>query len=492
MATTFKTVVQKQRTDGYWPVYIRVIHNKQVQYIRTDKMVDSKGCDKKKTVIDPFVLKFTSASIAEYYERLKVVDTTYWSAKDIVEYLQQGTVDVCFSEYARKYHDEMIQQGQARNARNYELAYQHLERYAGTDRVMFSHLTSMFINGWIKSLATTARAKEMYPVCVRQIFKQALIDYNDYDTGVLRITTNPWPKVKIPKADTPEKKAITMEQVRDFFAVPLPESNMKYPLSELGRDVAKMILCLAGINTVDLFYLRKQDYKHGVIGYERRKTRKARADNAYIEMRIPDILKPTIEKYLDRTNSEYLLNFHQRMTTPDSFNANVNIGIKQICDRSLNLPKEKWYCAYTFRHTWATVAQNECGASEAEVGFGLNHSQHKTTRGYIKLDFTPAWELNEKVIEKIFFTDDTSTPQEEQEEEKFERFSVKQLIKGTAFYRGRKVAQVEDIGFNNVEEVICNLINQFDQSIPDKAMVQIKIENVDKGQSQMYERVAQK
>ncbi len=492
MATTFKTVVQKQRTDGYWPVYIRVIHNKQVQYIRTDKMVDSKGCDKKKTVTDPFVLKFTSSKIADYYERLKMVNTGYWSAKDIVDYLQRGSSDVCFSDYARKYHDELICQGQARNARNYELAYRHLERYAGSDKVMFSHLTSMFINGWIKSLATTSRAKELYPVCVRQIFKQALVEYNDYDTGLLRITTNPWPKVKIPRADIPEKRAISMERVRDFFAAPLPESNMKRPLSELGRDVAKMILCLAGINTVDLFYLRKQDYRHGIIGYERRKTRKARADKAYIEMRVPDILKPTIEKYLDRTNSEYLLNFHQRMTTSDSFNANVNIGIKQICERSLNLPKENWYCAYTFRHTWATVAQNECGASEAEVGFGLNHSQNNTTRSYIKIDFSPAWELNEKVIEKIFFTDDVSSRDKQEDEDRFERFSVKQMIKASAYYKGKKVAHVEDIGFNNVEEVICNLINQLDQSIPDKAAVQIKIENVDKNQSRMYERIVQK
>ena len=104
----------------------------------------------------------------------------------------------------------MIQEGHARNARTYELAYQNLERYAGTTKVMFSQITSSFINGWIKSLSSTARAKEQYPVCVRQIFKQALIDYNDYDTGNIRITTNPWPKVKIPKSDTPRKRAISM------------------------------------------------------------------------------------------------------------------------------------------------------------------------------------------------------------------------------------------------------------------------------------------
>ena len=96
MATTFKAVVQKQRTDGYWPVYIRVIHNKSIHYIRTDKMVDSKGCDSKHAVKDPFVLKYCANKITDFYERLNKVDTTNWSVKDVVQFLEQGTSDVCF------------------------------------------------------------------------------------------------------------------------------------------------------------------------------------------------------------------------------------------------------------------------------------------------------------------------------------------------------------------------------------------------------------
>ena len=457
--------------------------------MKTVKMVDKKGVMKDKGIKDPFVLQYCSNRIAEYIDMLNKKNTRNWTVKEVVEYLESGTADICFSDYARKYHDDMFNAGQERNARNYELAYQHLERYAGTNKVMFSHLTSGFINGWIKSLSTTARAKEMYPVCVRQIFKQALLDYNDYDTGVIRITTNPWPKVKIPKADKPEKKAITLEQCRAFFYAALPESEQKHPLSELGRDVALMVLCLAGINTIDLFNLKKSDYYDGIIHYKRAKTKKARADEAYIEMRVPAFLKPTIDKYLDRTTSDYLLNFHSRLTTSDSFNANANIGIRQICEKSLGMAHEDAYSAYTFRHTWATVAQNDCGASESEVGFGLNHSQNKVTRGYIKLDFTPAWELNEKVVEKIFFTDEKSSRENhETQEAKFERFSYKQLMRGTLYYRGKVLVKVEDVGFNNVDEIIARLMSELPETVPERSMVSIRIDNIDKGQTQYYER----
>ena len=487
----FKPVVRFKRPDGFYPVYIRVTHQRKAQYIKTDKLVDQKGVDKGSGIKDPFVLKFCANRISRYVDMLNRQDTSYWSVEDVVNFLKTGTEEICFSDYAREYQAKMIQDGHARNARTYELAYQNLERYLGTTQVMFSHLTSTVITKWIESLSSTARAKEQYPVCVRQIFKQALLDYNDYDAGIIRITTNPWPKVKIPKCDTPKHRAISMEDCRAFFYAPLPESDRKFPLPELGRDVAMMILCLAGINTVDLYFAEKKNYHDDIIGYERRKTREARADNAWFEIRVPDIVKPIVEKYLDKTDSEYLFIFHSRHSSYDSFNANVNIGIRQICEKVLCLKHGEGYSGYTFRHTWATVAQNECGATLADVDFGLNHA-HKTrlARTYVKIDFTPSWELNEKVVEKIFFTEDKSSAnQNEEPESGFFRFSAKQLIKGTLYFRGKVLATVEDLGFNNIEEVISHLMKELPDTIPPRTMVQIRIENKDKGQKQDYTRM---
>ena len=486
---TFKATVKYQRSDGYYQVYIRVTHNAKIAYMKTDKVVDKKGVTKDKDIKDPFVMQTCGNIIAHYVEMLNKRDIKSWTVKEVVNFLEKGTSDVCFSDYARQYQAKMIQEGHARNARTYELAYQNMELYAGTNKVMFSHMTTNFVTGWIKSLSSTARAKEQYPVCVRQIFKQALLDFNDYDAGIIRITTNPWPKVKIPKSDNPQHRAITMEECRAFFTAQLPESDRKFPLSELGRDVAMMILCLAGINTVDIFFLEKKNYRDGIICYERRKTREARADNAYFEIRVPNILQNIVEKYLDKTDSPYLFNFHKRLTSYDSFNANVNIGIRQICEKVLGMEHGKGYSGYTFRHTWATVAQNECGASLAEVDFGLNHA-HKTklARTYVKIDFTPAWILNEKVVEKIFFTEEISRAHTEKRDNHFERFSFKQLIKGTLYFRGKIMKTVEDVGFNNVEEVISILMKDLPDTIPTRSMVQIRIENKDKQQTQDYTR----
>lgn len=81
----------------------------------------------------------------------------------------------------------MENDGHERNAKNYKMAVQHLERFLGTTQVMFSYLTSAVLQRWIGTLAQKKRAKEMYPVCIRQIFKAALIELNDDERGISMI-----------------------------------------------------------------------------------------------------------------------------------------------------------------------------------------------------------------------------------------------------------------------------------------------------------------
>lgn len=265
---------------------------------------------------------------------------------------------------------------------------------------------------------------------------------------------------------------------------------MKEPLSELGRDVAMMSLCLAGMNTIDIYNLRKQDYHGGIIYYKRAKTMRSRADRAYIEMRVPEVIKPLFEKYRADDKTDRLFRFADRHSTSDSFCANVNIGIRAIC-KSMGIPEGKRYCVYTFRHTWATTAQNDCGASISEVGFAMNHSHgHTVTRGYVDIDFTPAWELNDKVIDFILFSDAASRRMEKEktEEDGIFRLSPKMLIRAAAFFRGKCLAHFEDIGYSNIEEVTKALVAHFPEDIPERSMVQFKIVNCDNGKVNVYER----
>ncbi|MBR5062609.1 MAG: site-specific integrase [Prevotella sp.] len=484
----FKAKVLRQRKDGMYVVYIRVTQNRKSKYIRTSWVVDDKGLSRDKLdIIEPFVAEQTSRLITGYYNTLNRIDTQNWTVKEVVDYIQKGKNGVSFSLYARKHIEKMIARGQERTSRDYKWALYSLERFAGGNEVMFSQLTFSFLSRWIDSLSQTARSKNKYPINIRQIHKAAILEYNDEERGI-QLITNPWPKITIPKEDTPNKRAISPNMLRKFFAVVPDFSRFTHPLQELGQDVALISFCMCGINSVDLFYAEKSQYHEGIFHYNRRKTRKARSDNAYFEIRVPQFILPTFEKYLSKDmDSPWLFDFQERLSTPDSFNANVNAGISQICKR---VSPDFHASLYSFRHSWATIAQNGCGASLGDIDFALNHSTFKMARVYTTIDYSPAWELNEKVIDYIFFSNE-DIEKSEDARTSFERMSKYNLIRGEAFICGNCVSVIEDSGFTNIEQVIKNLLASLPDDTPCPSKVQIKISNLDKKQTQLYQRVLQ-
>ena len=483
---TLKAIVKSRAKNGMYPVYIRITQNRQFSYVRTSWMVNDKGLsDDKKDIIDPYVIQQTSLMISDYYNKLNLSDTSTWSSSEIMNYLLEFGKDLSFSEYTRNHIEKMKARGQERTSRNYKWALQHLERFAGTDDLMFSRLTSSFLNRWIESLSVTNRCKEQYPVCIREVFKAAMKEYNDEELGIIKIK-NPWGKIVIPKADIPEKRAISASMLRKFFNVVPDRSRFTHPLMELGQDVALISFCMCGLNAVDIFNAEKGQYVDGIFHYERRKTRNSRSDKGYFEVRVPEFLKPTFEKYLSKNvDSPWLFEFHERLSTSDSFCANVNIGIKQIWEKVDPNYKES---LYAFRHSWATIAQNECGASLAEVDFGLNHSMNRMARVYVKIDYSPAWTLNEKVIDFIFFSDKESREKSRDKSKTFERISKYNNVRAEAYVMGKKLCALEDTGFSNVDQIMDKLVTLLPKKVRN-TRVQFKITNVDKNLTQMYQRL---
>ena len=483
---TLKATVKSKRKDGMYVVYIRFAHNRKVSYLRTSWMVNDKGLSRnKKDILDPSVIQQTSRLIDNYYNILNRIDTQDWTVKEIVDYIQKGKDGISFSAYARKHIEKMIARGQERTSRDYKWALYNLEKFAGGNEVMFSQLTYSFLSRWIDSLSQTARSKNKYPINIRQIHKAAMFEYNDEERGI-QLITNPWPKISIPKEDPPNKRAISPNMLRKFFAVVPDFSRFTHPLQELGQDVALISFCMCGINSVDLFYAEKSQYHDGIFHYNRRKTRKSRSDSAYFEIRVPQFIIPIFEKYLSKdTKSPWLFDFHERLSTPDSFNANVNSGISQICKK---VSPDFHASLYSFRHSWATIAQNGCGASLGDIDFALNHSTYKMARVYTKIDYSPAWELNEKVLDYIFFSN-KEPDNNEDPTKSFERMSKYNLIRGEAFISGECVSLIEDSGFTNVEQVITTLLSSLPENIERPTKVQIKINNLDKKQTQLHQRV---
>ena len=89
-----------------------------------------------------------------------------------------------------------------------------------------------------------------------------------------------------------------------------------------------------------------------------------------------------------------------------------------------------------------------------EVDFGLNHSINKMAKVYVKVDYTPAWILNEKVIDFIFFTDKESKFVEKDDKsfERISKYNNKTVVDNTkeqiAAKSPPKVEEQEEVHFH--------------------------------------------
>lgn len=396
---TFKAVVKTLRSDGYYKVYIRVTHQQEVGFIPTTFMVN-KAKVKGKEIVHNGVLRETAVIMKKYNEKLNNETIENWTIQEVVDFLKGESSDISFSDWCRTFYNDMYNEGRDGTAKNYKYAIWRLEEFSGKKNLLFSDITSRLINDWISSMKNTNRAKNMYPKAIKTMFIAGCNRYNDYDRNILKITNQPFQAVKIPRSEKPEQRSLSLKTIQKFFTTDIsslmPPKGGWIPRAEKARDVCMLIFCLAGINTADLFDLKKENLKGWKLCYNRKKTRGRRENKAYMEITVPEIIRPLFAKYCGKKS---LFNFSELYTTETNFNKAVNLGIDDIC----KLAKiEEYVSSYSFRHSWATFACNDCGADMEEVGFALVHAPiDKVTATYVKTDYSRVDKLNEKVLDLV-------------------------------------------------------------------------------------------
>jgi integrase len=370
-------------------IYIRISHNSKTDYIKTTMSLHKSGI-KKGEIADHTILANCWIKIKQYMEKLNSFNIESWTVKEVKQFLTGDTSDISFSDFARKCIDKMHVEGRRKPANNYATALHSLEKHYGKN-ISFSDITSKELKKWIDNLSGTKRAKNMYPAHIKKLFDDGCMEYNDYDRNIIKIPNQPFRSVRIPDADVPQKRSTDAETIRKILNV-----SPEFPRETLAHDISLLVLYLVGINTIDLYNLEKTEFREHKLCYNRSKTEKKRKDKAYIEVFADEVILPLFKKY---EGKKRLFNFSERYADSDMFLTAVNKGLKSLCQKA-GVQK---ITVYWLRHTWATIAQNRCGASTELVGFCLNHaSAHRITEGYIEKDFSPVDILNRKVLACIF------------------------------------------------------------------------------------------
>jgi integrase len=219
------------------------------------------------------------------------------------------------------------------------------------------------------------------------------LHYNDEESGIIPITGSPFTIFKVPKPPVTEKRAISPELIYKIFNHPDSESrkSTEFNRVNLARDCFMLSFALIGMNSADMYDCTQISAKS--ITYNRKKTRSRRDDNAKIVVDIQPEIKALIEKYRDQSGNRVFC-FYQHYRDESTFNAAINKGLKKI------IPELEFYSA---RHSWATIAVNDCGIDKYTVHSALNHIDDtmRVTDVYLKKNFKPINSANRKVLDFV-------------------------------------------------------------------------------------------
>lgn len=299
-----------------------------------------------------------------------------WLYSQIVD--KQETLD--FFDYAEQWITNSTNKGKY----NYAVMLNSVKRFYSKDELPFSKITYKFLTEYKEYLSNHPRAQSLYLGCIRHLFNEAIKEYNTDNKKV--ILNNPFQAFSIPKDIPKTKDRVVSEDtlVRLFQFQGIGRAA-------LARDCYILSFCLIGMNSVDLYLC--SSYNNGILSYNRAKTMDRRIDKAYIEITVPDIVKPLFKKYKGETR---VFDFYKRYSNASSFNKNINIGLHTIAD-TLNIPKFDFYSA---RHTWASIARNKLGIDKYTIHEALNHvSDLDITDIYIQKDYTNINKANAMVME---------------------------------------------------------------------------------------------
>lgn len=395
---TLKAVVDHRKADGTYCVKIRLTHNRKSLYITTSLYVTDRQLTRSKKIKDPNIITAAERTMSEIRaiivdiegveflecERLRAV---------IVERMSRGKV---FRLDLYKYAEQKIEKMKCRTAMSYRTAFMHLRTMQKSLDV--NDLTSKMMiryRDYLSEQGVADNTIALYMSKIKRIFNNAKEEYNDDDVINIRVT--PFKSGMIPKKQATAHRVITAEQIMRMSSI----CGDVY--ENFGRDVFLLSFCLIGINIVDLFYLKKSNVKGDYITYNRQKTKDKRDDRAEITIRIEKEAWAIINKYRDESKSDYFFHFHNRYVHHEVMTHKVNDFLRRLNLYDKTLPPR--LCYYYARHSWATIAYNDCGVDMQTIHEALNHASDakmRITDIYVKKDFSRIWEANRKVLDYVF------------------------------------------------------------------------------------------
>ena len=409
----------KKRADGTYNVKVRFIKDKKVKRISTDLFATDADLTADLRLKEDSMIKQDADRLVLHYRTLfntLHLDSENYDVNEIVNRLickDEADKPIDFIAFSRKWISETTIKGKD----NYTTTLNSFIRFIGKEELEIKKLTVDLLEDYrdyllkerkerVKLMETAGkrvpsnRCLSLYLTSLRHLYGEAQKHYNKPDKGLVRIPHTPFEYFKIPKQEATRKRAIMAQQIKAIWNLPYQNihKGVKHTCRpDLAKDCFILSFCLMGINSVDLY--NATELNGNKLIYCRTKTKDRRLDKAKMEVVVPEMVLPIIERHRDSTGQR-LFRFYKDYRDHKAFNKAINKGLKEI-GKQLNIEDFEYYAA---RHSWATIALNKCGIDKYTVHAALNHVDEsmRVTDIYIERDFVNENKANAKVVKYVF------------------------------------------------------------------------------------------
>lgn len=411
MATVcVKILSHHLKADGTYNVKIRITHKMVKRYIDTEHFVTQKQLTKKLALKDPFIEQQLQTLLIKYRQEISKLDDKleFMNADQIRDHLVGKDEAIDFIKFCDEHIKRLKKEGRGGTASNQVTVRNSLADYFQHQKVSVMMITSSMLTNYERFLRgerELIRNNQNKDVTItkkglsdaglhnhmrdlRTLFNAARDKYNDEELGIVRIPHYPFKKYKIGSPPLTRKRNLESSVILKLIGTKTePESR-----AELAKELFHLSFLLCGINAADLYYCTIDNINHGRLEYNRAKTKARRKDKAFISINIPERAQLLISKHLGKLKDRYC--------SVNALDTALSKGMKALC-------KEAGLSGITFywaRHSFASIARNDCRFSKDDIALSLNHvdNGHSVTDIYIAKDWNIVDEVQDAVIAKLY------------------------------------------------------------------------------------------
>lgn len=397
-SVTFVLRPSRKGRDFAGRLFIRLIRNRRASTVTTPYQVFHNEWDARRHCLiysgcDP-VRRRELSLIEEGIQRdLRCLESIishqekegYCSASGVGEAYRRSTDKKSLSAFTARLCQDLQQQGRERTARAYNTVTRGLLSFLDRNDLslirMENHILQSF-ERYLKERGRAANTISYYMRNLRAIYNKA-IDEGLIENGKSNPFSQVYTGVRSTRKRALSKPSLLRLAELDVLADICPQRAPK----EYGQrgellDAQRLFFFsfhARGISFVDLAYLRKDNIRHGVLSYYRKKT------GWQIEVKVSPAMQSIINSFSERVRqSPYLFPIirNSGKKTRLQYESGLRLQNKRL-KKLANLAgvKEK-VTTHVARHSWATMAKRE-NLPLWVISEGLGHSNEKTTYTYL-------------------------------------------------------------------------------------------------------------